>query len=366
MQNINHGANLYDLSKKYGFSKNELMDFSSNINPFGSSKLAKDYVINNIDMVSIYPDSSYMTLKSSISSYCNCFNENIIVGSGATELISSFIQTLNPKKSLLIVPVYSEYEKELKKINCDIVKYFSASQDNFRIDINNLINKINNDSYDLVIICNPNNPTGFTFSKDEIEKLLKNTSSFVMIDETYIEFTNTEIYSSSSLIDTYNNLFVIRGTSKFFSTPGIRLGYGLISDKNIKESINSNLDLWNVNIFASMMGEVMFTDKDFIANTHDLIIKERNYLIKELNSINNLKVYDTQGNFILCKIQSNLITAKDLRDKLIPNKIIIRDCSSFEGLNEFFFRVCILKPNENKLLIDSINKALIDYTLSIE
>lgn len=356
MQKVNHGANLYDLSKKYGFSKNEFMDFSSNINPFGSSNSAKDYIIKNIDMVSMYPDPNYLGLKSSISSYCNCLKDNIVLGSGATELISSFIKTVNPKKSLLIEPVYSEYEKKLKKINCDIVKYFSKSENNFKIDINNLIETINKDNYDLVVICNPNNPTGFTFSKDEIETLLKATKSFVMIDETYIEFTNTEMYSSTSLIDKYDNLFVIRGTSKFFSTPGIRLGYGLISNEKVKEGISSNLDLWNINVFASMMGEIMFTDNEFIYNTINLMTDERNYLINKLSYMNELEVYETQGNFILCKIKSKSLTAKELRDKLIPEKIIIRDCSSFDGLDEFFFRVCILKPNENRLLLDCLNK----------
>ncbi|MDZ4910380.1 aminotransferase, partial [Clostridium perfringens] len=81
---VNHGANLYDLSKQYGFSKDEFLDFSSNINPFGTSTLAKEYVINNINMVSAYPDPEYVELKKSISSYCNCNKDNMVLGSGAT------------------------------------------------------------------------------------------------------------------------------------------------------------------------------------------------------------------------------------------------------------------------------------------
>ena len=280
---VNHGANLYDLSSKYGFSKEDFMDFSSNINPFGSSKLAKEYVINNIDKVSVYPDPEYLDLKTSISKYCNCLTDNILLGSGATELISSFIETINPKKALLLSPAYSEYEKELSKINCDIVKYFSKKENNFLINVEDLISNINENNYDLIVICNPNNPTGFTFTKDEIEKILNSTSSFVMVDETYIEFTNKKIYSSTYLVDNYENLFVIRGTSKFFSTPGIRLGYGLISNNSIKENINAHLDLWNINTFASMMGEVMFGDVEFIENTYSLMVNEREYLMNEEN-----------------------------------------------------------------------------------
>lgn len=351
---VNHGANLYDLSSQYGFSKEDIMDFSSNINPFGSSKLAKEYIVNNIDKVSVYPDPEYLELKTSISNYCNCSIDNILLGSGATELISSFIKTINPKKALILSPAYSEYEKELSKIECNITKYFSKKEYNFTINIDNLIEIINKDNYELIIICNPNNPTGFTFSKNEIEKILNNTNSFVMVDETYIEFTNTSIYSSTSLVDKYDNLFVIRGTSKFFSTPGIRLGYGLISNHKIKYEMNSNLDLWNINIFASMMGEVMFNDNKFIENTYYLMIKERDYLVNELSKFTDLKIYNSQGNFILCEIKSKSITAKEVREKLIPKRIIIRDCVSFDGLDEYFFRVCILKPEENKLLIDNL------------
>lgn len=351
---VNHGANLYDLSSKFGFSKEDFMDFSSNINPFGTSKLAKEYIINNIDIVSMYPDPDYINLKKSISSYCKCFSDNILLGSGATELISAYICAINPSKALLISPAYSEYERELSKINCNITKYFSKYEDDFKISTDNLIKAINEDNYDLIIICNPNNPTGFTFSKNEIEEILKSTTSSIMVDETYIEFTDTNIYSSANLVDKYDNLFVIRGTSKFFSTPGIRLGYGLIGNENIKKSINSNLDLWNINIFASTMGEIMFGDTSFIENTVDIMLKEREILTKELSSINELKVYQSQGNFILCKIESKKLTGKNLREMLMPHKIIIRDCSSFDGLDEYFFRVCILKPSENKILIDNL------------
>ncbi|MCX0356296.1 aminotransferase class I/II-fold pyridoxal phosphate-dependent enzyme, partial [Clostridium perfringens] len=257
----------------------------------------------------IYPDPKYKDLKESISQYCHCKKENIIVGSGATELISSFISVINPKKALLLSPSYSEYESELEKINCEITKFFSKEEDNFKIDVNKLIDSINSSKFDLVIICNPNNPTGFAFSKDEISLLLKNTSSIFMVDETYVEFTEPEIYSSTPLVDIFNNLFVIRGTSKFFSTPGIRLGYGLISNKEIKKSMVEKLDLWNINIFATTMGEIMFKDKEYILSNTSKLKEERDYLFRELSSIKDLKVYESYSNFILCKIRSKKFTA---------------------------------------------------------
>lgn len=356
---INHGANLYDLSDKLGFDKKELMDFSSNINPLGSSSLAKKTIIDNIDMVSIYPDPSYSKLKNSISNYCGCLQENIVLGSGATELISSFIDIVNPKKAVLVSPSYSEYEKELKKVDCEIIKYFSDEKNDFIIDVHEFVDFLNKNICDMIIICNPNNPTGFTFTNEDISFILKNTNSLVMIDETYIEFTDKSLYSSTTLVDNFDNLFVIRGTSKFFGTPGIRLGYGLISNVNIKESLIKKLDLWNINIFATLMGEVMFTDCNFINTSTDLLTSQRHYLHSELTNIPDLKVYKSQGNFILCKIESEKITAKELRDILLVDKIIIRDCNSFEGLDKYFFRICILSSKSNEFLIKKIRDIFI-------
>lgn len=127
---VNHGANIFDLSKNLGLSKDSLLDFSSNINPFGASKKAQEALKENIHMVSMYPDPEYKELKSSISSYCQCNSDNIILGSGATELISSFIKTISPKKALLLSPSYSEYEKELNKNNCITEKFLQEKKMN--------------------------------------------------------------------------------------------------------------------------------------------------------------------------------------------------------------------------------------------
>ena len=105
-----------------------------------------------------------------------------------------------------------------------------------------------------------------------------------------------------------------------------------------------------------MMGEVMFNDSEFIESTYSLMTKERDYLINELSKFADLKIYNSQGNFILCEIKSKSLIAKEVREKLIPERIIIRDCVSFDGLDEYFFRVCILKPDENKLLVENLKK----------
>lgn len=349
-----HGANLFDLSKQYNFDINSILDFSSNINPFGADKKALNYIAENLDIVSIYPDPEYLDLKASISEYCECQIENILLSNGATSLISNYIKYISPKKALLLQPAYSEYESELNEAKAEILRFFLKKEENFKINIDEMIEFINKNEVELAIICNPNNPTGTILSRNDIERLLNSTNSKFMVDETYIEFSDKGTFSSAPLTSKYSNLFVIRGTSKFFATPGIRLGYAISSDSKAKEYISKSFHLWDINVIASTMGEIMFKDNEYIENTHSLISNEMAYLKNTLSTFSKLKVYPSHGNFILCEILCDNMDANKLYTELIKKGIAIRNCSSFNGLGENFFRICVLKHEENARLMDEL------------
>ncbi len=361
MSKVEHGANLFELASNYGFDIKEIMDFSSNINPFGASPRALNEISKNPNIVSIYPDPSYIELKNAISSYTRTSQNNILLGSGATGLISGFIKYVNPKNSMILSPAYSEYKRELNKLNSNIFEFFLTEDHEFKVDTQAIINFANSNKCELIVICNPNNPTGSILSSAEIKKILENTDAYILVDETYIEFTDQEFYSSGALVDDFSKIFVIRGTSKFFSTPGIRLGYALSSDLNIKTNLQNDMNLWSINIFADKMGQIMFLDKNYQANTFKLIEAERNFIFDELSKIKHLHVYPSKGNFILSKIKTPNISAFDLYEALLPHKIIIRNCSNFPGLDSSYFRVCVLKAEENKLLIKNLNEIFSKY-----
>lgn len=356
MAKVEHGANLFELAAKYNFNIEDIMDFSSNINPFGASPKALDAIISNPDLVSIYPDPSYSDLKFAISAYTKADEENIILGTGATGLISGFIKYVNPKNAMILSPAYSEYKKELTNIGSNIFELFLDEKENFEPNTDKIIDYVNLNNCEMIIICNPNNPTGSILSTMQIKDILSKTNAYILIDETYIEFTDQKIYSSAPLVNEFSKLFVIRGTSKFFSTPGIRLGYGLNSDEILKAKLQNQMSLWGINIFADKMGQIMFLDNEYQKKTYELIETERNYLFENLSHIKDLKVYPSQGNFILSRIISSGLTAYDVYDALLPEKMIIRNCSSFPGLDENYFRICILTPEQNKLLIKNLNQ----------
>lgn len=348
-----HGANVFEIARKRNIDVSEISDFSSNINPLGASKKTLNYIKDNLNLLFTYPDPEYLELRKSIATYNNAKESDIVLGLGATEILKSSIKYYAPKNSMILSPCYSEYEEELKKINSNIFHFNLKYEDKFKIDVDEVISFIKKNDINLFVFANPNNPTGTALKRDEIEKILKESDVKLIVDETYTEFCDQKVFSSGSLTKKYKNLLITRGTSKFFSLPGIRLGYGLTSDIGLIKSFKDKETLWQINSVADMCGQVMFGDKEYHEEVFNFIKTRRDYLFSELGKINGLEPIESKGNFILIKIKSD-ITSTDLREKLAEKLMIVRDCKTFKGLDDSYFRVCILTDKENEKLIKSL------------
>lgn len=361
MTNNKHGGDLDFVENKYNIPKNELIDFSSNINPLGYPKKAMEELKNNLNISTTYPDKDYKNLKKAISEYTKGETANIVVGNGSTELISLFIQTVATKESIIISPSYSEYERELS-VKGSKFKYFPLEEkDNFQLNLEKLIETLTKE-IGLLIICNPNNPTGTVIETDTMEKILihcKANNIAVMIDETYIEFTdNINKSTAIPLTSKYENLFVIRGTSKFFSMAGIRLGYGVCSYKKFLNLVTEHQNPWSVNHFASFLGERIFKDELFKNETKSLIVTERERIFKEINSWKNCKIYPSSANFLLVKIETADITSTLIYEKCLEKRMVIRNCSTFTYLDETYIRFCIMTKENNTLLLETLRNII--------
>lgn len=348
-----HGANVFEIAKNEGIEIKDIKDFSSNINPLGPSKKALDELKNNLNLLSSYPDVDYVDLKKSISTYADCKSENIVLGLGSTEILKDAINFFAPKISMILSPCYSEYERELKKISSKIIEYNLEEKNNFKINLDEIIKIINEKKVEFLIFANPNNPTGTILKSQEIEKILNETDTKILVDETYVEFTDMKVYSSSKLIDFYENLFVVRGTSKFFALPGIRLGYGLSSNDKLLKFFKEKEILWQINSVAEICGKVMFSDKEYIEKVYNFIKTRREYFYEEVSKIKNLKAFESYGNFILVKILKGL-NSKNLREKLMKKGLVIRDCQTFRNLDDSYFRFCLLDDDANKKLLENL------------
>lgn len=359
--NVVHGGDLDEISRIYGIKKEEIYNFGGNVNPLGLPESVKKVIADNADAPTVYPDVSYVNLRSAIGDYTGINPKHIMVGNGSTELISMCIKTVNPKKAVIVSPAYSEYLKEIKLIGGSAELFPLKESDEYMLNIPELKNVLSSD-IDMLVICNPNNPTGTYVTCDETREILKHCKTnniMVMMDETYVEFSNiSKNVSAMPLIEEFDNLFIIRGTSKFFACPGLRLGYGACSNSKIIEYINTHKDPWSVNIFAELSGTVMFRDREFINRTRSLINNERDKIFKELFDLDCVHVYDTQSNFFLLRLKIEDITSTDVFNKLIQKKILIRDCADFPYLDNHYIRFCILDEKSNSLLLKELKNIL--------
>ncbi|MFA9464268.1 MAG: histidinol-phosphate transaminase [Velocimicrobium sp.] len=350
-----HGSDLEKIEQFYAIKKEEITSFSANVNPLGISFQLKETLASHIDAITSYPDREYTSLRTSIASYVGVNIDRILVGNGSTELISLFIQFIHPKDALIVSPTYSEYEREiaLEEGHCH---YFELKEiEDFTFNLGRFSNELLPQT-DLVIICNPNNPTSSHITSRDmasILKLCKQNNTFVLVDETYVEFTkDINDITAIPLTNQYDNLIVLRGISKFFAAPGLRLGYAICGNQELLTNVNEKKNPWTINSLASIAGEIMFKDTNYIKDTKELIFEERKRVCTILKESKTFKVYEPSANFVLLRILRKHLTASDVFDSCIQKGLMIRDCSTFPFLDSTYIRFCFMNREKNDELLE--------------
>ena len=355
MKDLGHGANVDNMAKKFGKNENDIIDFSSNVNPHIISDLGK-YVLEGLEKSRSYPDINYTNLRNNISDYIKVDSELIIPGNGATEIISLLMKSIKRRLAILN-PTFSEYGRGAKLNNLEIIDFHLKEENNFSIDLDEI--QKNMDKFDSLFICNPNNPNGKVKDLNELLDLMIENDKLLIVDETFMEFVGEEEkYSLINKIEQTPNLFILKAVTKFFGMPGLRLGYGVTSNKQIIKNIYEYKEPWTINSFAENLSNYLFKDKEYINGSKDYYINERKFMLEELRKISGLKVYDTDTNFVLIKLDDD--EANSLKLELFEKyNILIRDASNFIGLDKSYIRVAIKSHNDNKVLIESLRKILV-------
>lgn len=354
-----HGSDLEQIEAYYHIPKEEIVSFGANVNPLGLSEQLKKDLASHLDVITRYPDRDYRFLKKAISKYTGVSADHIVIGNGSTELISLLISTRTPKKALVLGPTYSEYARELSLNGGSMDFYNLKKEQDFQLDIDDFITTLKTD-YQLAIICNPNNPTSSALTTSEMERILaacREYGIFVMIDETYVEFApDINEITAVPLTQEFTNLMVLRGVSKFYAAPGMRLGYGVTGNMDFLAKMREKQTPWSLNSLGAYAGELMFKDQEYIQKTRNLILSERDKLYKELKELPTYKVYPAYANFILLKIQKPGLTSSDAFEACIKEGLMIRDCASFQCLDGEFIRFCIMMPEDNTRLLNVLKQ----------
>jgi len=358
-----HGGEVWEVASRTGRRREEILDFSSSVNPLGPSAKALETIKRNLGQISLYPDSNSTELRKAIASHFEGISENnVIIGNGSTELIYLFAEAFMERGDVALIsaPTFGEYERAVRKVGGE--PKFVKLNSKFHVNPSAFACALKGAK--IVFFCNPNNPTSVLTPPEHLIAIVKRAlekNVFVFLDEDFLEFVDEgEQFSLIGKIRSYPNLFVLRSFTKIFGLTGLRIGYGIASEEIISILLNYKIP-WNVNCLAQTAAITALADEKHLEKTRDLIKNEKTFLMHELKQINAFKTYPADANFVLIDIRQSGYTAAQLKDKLQRKGILIRDCSSFRGLDEYYIRIAVKTRRENERLIENLKKTVRKY-----
>jgi threonine-phosphate decarboxylase len=353
-----HGGEVWEAAGKTGFRQEEILDFSSSVNPLGPSEKALEAIKGNLEHIPSYPDSDSCALREAIANRFNGISkDNVIAGNGSTELIYLFAETFMQKGdvSLIPAPTFGEYERAVMKVG-EEPKHVKLNPD-FHVDPAVFARELSGAK--IAFFCNPNNPTSVLTPPEDLTMIVERAleeDTFVFLDEDFLEFVEEdEQFSLIGKIRRYPNLFVLRSFTKIFGLTGLRIGYGIASEEVINSLMNAKIP-WNVNCLAQAAAIAALGDEEHLEKTRELVRHEKAFLMRELKQIRAFKTYPADANFILIDIRQSGYTAAQLKEKMLSYGVLIRDCTSFRGLDEYYIRVAVKTRRENERLLETFKK----------
>ena len=293
MNNANHfhGSDLETIERQYGIPKEKIVSFSANVNPLGLSAWLKEELAKRLDVIAAYPDRDYTRLREAVGAYCHTPASHIVPGNGTTELISLTIRPRRPVHAVIQGPAYSEYEREVTACGGSCSYYRLEADEDFIPHTDNLLACLTDDT-DMLILCNPNNPTGYLYTQKEmnqIRDIVKKNDLFLFSDEVYREYTYTgaPYISAFHLPGIEEQVVLIDSVSKRYSECGIRIGAIITKHKELKKNV---MKFCQARLSPPLLGQIVAeasinASQEYMLMTYNEYVERRKFLIDGLNRI---------------------------------------------------------------------------------
>jgi adenosylcobyric acid synthase len=345
-----HGGNIYELSVKSGVPIDACTDFSANINPLGPPSWLKEVLLRGMTQLVHYPDRLSTRFREALSERFGIGMETIVAGNGSTELMYALPRCIDVKKALIPVPSYGDYEDAARMAGLPVKLLNTREEEKFQLNLGGLEKKLAGESKPvLVFIGQPNNPTGSSLDRDRLINCIQRFPRHIFcIDEAFADFIEDEI---SCLGEEMDNLIVVRSLTKFYAIPGLRLGW-LYTGRDLAARIRDVLPTWSVNSISQMVGARAVLDEGYRVRTLDLLKTERNRLRHSLEAIPAIQVFSGEANFLFGRLENTDAGVTVVGQYLEGEGIALRNCGTFRGLSDRYFRVAVRTGTENDRLIN--------------
>jgi threonine-phosphate decarboxylase len=347
-----HGGNIFDMAAALGCAPMDIRDMSSNVNPLGPPPGLMNHLHDQLDRISALPEAGADHIIRLFSRYHDIDPKSVLAGNGTTQLIHILPQALKTQQALILAPTYSDYADACRMYGVAYRFRIAEEKNNFTHDLS----EIDFTGYDTVFICNPNNPTATFISPDNIRFYCRKCPDIrFIIDESYLPFI-PDGEKKSLIRSDLPNMIVLNSMSKIFRIPGLRIGF-VIADPGIIRNIGTYMLPWSVNTPAQSAVTYLMENKqeisEFILQTREFLEGERKYVCSGLHKFPDLTFFPSMTSFMLAKL--NRYTAEYVFNHLIKTRILIRNCTNFQGLSNQFIRISLKTRDVNQLLVDQLH-----------
>jgi len=331
----------------------DVVDFCFIANPYYPTPEMMEDLLQKIPVIiKAYPSSNPRLAREQLAAVLEIDPEFLILGNGATELITLIEQELIDDIAIPI-PTFSEYLEKLRK--AESARLFQLPADrNYDLNLDDFADWIDEHQISSALIINPGNPTGQFITLDDLKAFMKRMAHLkvILLDESFIDFSGTEKPSLMPFLEEFTNVIVVRSMSKHCGVPGLRLGYCCTANPEFIGKLRQLLPIWNINTIAEYFLLMLpKTDAEYQQSVRQ-VVKDVRLLYSKLTQLDGYKIYPTGSNFILIRIDFDL-TARQLQMQLLEYYgLYVRDCSNKIGLDQYHIRVASQgEANDEKLVV---------------
>lgn len=354
MYQYQHGGDIY--SEKTTSTGKAFIDFSANINPFGLPEGVRAAIISSLDRCVNYPDAFCRELKAATAEFLGVNPDYLFFGNGAADVLFRLTMAVKPRTALLLAPTFADYEKALRSVGCEIELY-KLSQEDFLVK-ENILQQIT-PGLDILVICNPNNPTGLICDKLLLKAVLdrcRECGTIMLIDECFMDFVAADKgFSFREYLQEYPNLVILKAFTKTFAMPGVRLGYCMTSKEEIHLGLHEMGQDWNVSIMAQEAGIAAVKEKQYLQESFAYINRERKFLLENLQELPGMRVWPSLANYIFFKLQEE---PEGFTAKLKEQGFLIRSCANYHNLGDGYYRIAVKSHEDNVALLEALKEII--------